>query len=158
MTTYADIGKVTIHPTLHTENKIPLLPKTNINGDIRTYYFTRDYSNPSMNNQSAFSLGGKLNLLTEPFLNGFRVGGTLYLAQPLGLNSKTYSRVDNTLPGSPITTLGQAYAQYQNTYALGRLGDQLIITPWVNPADSRMIPATYQGAYLSVTPTKDYDF
>jgi hypothetical protein len=29
----------------------------------------------------AFSLGGKLNALTDPFLDHFRLGATLYIAQ-----------------------------------------------------------------------------
>jgi hypothetical protein len=126
-------------------------------GNIRSYYFTREYGNPALDTQSAFSLGGKLSMLTDPFWNGFRIGGTVYTAQSLGLNSNYYLRQDRTLPGSPITVLGQSFGEYQNHYLLMRIGNQLVTTPWVNDADSRMIPSTYQGLYAVLTPVAGLD-
>ncbi|MES2217794.1 MAG: hypothetical protein V4501_05235 [Pseudomonadota bacterium] len=139
--------------------KVPLKHKfpIHIDGNIRAYYFTREYSNPQLDAQSAFSLGGKINFLTDPFWNGFRIGGTVYTAQPLGLNSNYFLRQDRTLPGSPITVLGQSFGQYQNPYLLMRIGNQLLTTPWMNGADTRMIPATYQGLYVAVTPVTGLD-
>jgi hypothetical protein len=154
--------KAVSNPVAPLSAKVPegphILPFIHVDGDIRAYYFDREYSNDALNTQDAFSLGGKINLLTDAFLNGFRIGGTLYFAQPLGMNSKDPARVDNTLPGSPVTVLGQAFLQFDNKYWLGRIGDQIIETPWVNQADTRMIPATYQGLYINLTPTPELIF
>jgi hypothetical protein len=135
-----------------------LLPHVNIDGDIRAYFFDREYSNPALDTQDSLSFGGKINLLTDPFLKGFRVGATVYTAQPFGLNSHNPMRVDKSLPGSPVTVLGQAFLQYQNKILLGRIGDQAIDTPWLNQADSRMIPAAYQGIYATLNPIPDLTF
>jgi hypothetical protein len=131
---------------------------TKISGDIRSYFFNRSYTNPGKESQSAYSLGGDLNILTGSFLSGFRIGAAVYTAQSLGLNSGDNLHVDTTLPGRDITTLGQAYLQYSRDTFLIRGGDQLINTPWLNAADSRMIPETYRGFFGTWTPMKDLIF
>lgn len=129
--------------------------KTQVNGDIRSYYFTRDYTNPDLLNQSAYSLGGDIRFLTAP-IYGFQVGAAYYTAQSLGLNSDNPEKVDQTLPGNDIGVLGQAYIQYQISPLLLRVGDQLINTPWMSAGDSRMIPATYRGVYSVWTPMPNW--
>jgi hypothetical protein len=141
---------VKVAPAKPTKPKLPI----HFDGNLRAYYFTREFGNSALSQQTSFSLGGKLNFLTDAFWNGFRIGGTVYTAQSLGLNSDYYQRQDRTLPGSPITVLGQSYGQYENPYVLMRIGNQVITTPWENDADSRMIPATYQGLLLTVTPVR----
>jgi len=136
---------------------LPSIPYLHLDGNLRTYFFQRNYTNPNLSNQKAFSFGGKLNALTEDCFYGFRMGATAYTAQPLGLNSHNPNKVDLTLPGKPVTTLGQAFLQYENNYFLTRIGNQLISTPWLNEADTRMIPATYQGLYAKITPMTDFD-
>lgn len=81
--------------------------------------------------------------------------GTLYTAQPLGLNSNNQHRVDNTLPGYSLTTLGQSYLQYENSLLSFQGGNQILTTPWINASDSRMIPATYQTLYGKITPNNN---
>lgn len=118
---------------------------TIISGDLRTYEFNREYS--KVPSQNAVSFGGGLNILTGELLPGLRFDGELYTAQPFGLNSDERNRVDNTLPGYALTTLGQSYLQYQHANLLLQGGNQLLNTPWINSTDSRMIPATYQAVY-----------
>ena len=60
---------------------------TKITGQIRNYYFTRNYVHAAKLDQFAFSIGGDLHILTGAFWSGFRIGATAYTAQPLGLNS-----------------------------------------------------------------------
>lgn len=139
-----------------TNRFLPPFP-IHFDGDIRSYYFTREYSDPAVDNQSAFSLGGKINALTDEFWHGFKIGGTLYTAQSLGLDSDSPLRQDKSLPGSPVTVLGQSFGQYQNQFILARLGNQIVKTSWLNDADSRMIPAAYQGLYVAVTPLPGWD-
>lgn len=131
-----------------------ILPFHQFNGDIRLYDFDRHFSRPGTIDQIAFSLGGKLNALTDPFLDHFRLGATLYTAQSLGRNPSNPRRQDKSLPATPLTALGQAFIQYENPYLTGRIGDTLINTPWLNPADTRMIPATYQALYAVFAPWK----
>lgn len=134
------------------------LEQTTIDGDLRSYYFIRDYTAPNTINQTAYSLGGNIRILTAPVLGGLQFGAALYTAQPLDLNSDNPKAVDQTLPGKPITVLGQAYVQYQHSDFLIRAGDQLINTPWLGPSDSRMIPATYRGIYGSWKPNGQWEF
>lgn len=122
-----------------------------INGDIRAYDFTRHYSGP-VAGQSAFSLGGGLNVLSGS-VDGFSAGASFYAAHSLGLNNSNPALVDETLAGSDaIDTFGQAFLQYQNRRVLVRAGDQLLSTPWLNASDSRMVPATYQGVFAAIKP------
>lgn len=139
------------------DRKQQWIPHVNIDGNIRSYYFVRNYGIDTPN-QSTFSLGGKLNLLTDLFWNNFRVGATLYTAQPLGMNASNPAQVDKTVPGTPLTVLGQTYLQYQNSLFLARVGNQLVKTPWIHDEDSRMIPSAYQGIYTELSPTKDLSF
>ncbi|HVV68992.1 MAG TPA: OprD family outer membrane porin [Gammaproteobacteria bacterium] len=138
---------------------VHFLDQTTIDGDIRSYYFSRNFHEvPSEFNdpsQAAYSLGGNIRILTAPVLGGFQAGAALYTAQDLGLNSDNPKHVDPTLPGDNITVLGQLYLQYKRGDFLIRGGDQLINTPWMGPSDSRMIPATYRGVYGTFTPNPD---
>lgn len=128
------------------------MQKSTVNGDLRVYDFSRDYSGPAAD-QSAFAIGGKLNLATAPFWGGFGAGVTFFYAGSPGLESSNRAHVDGTLAGySSLTALGQAYVQYQNHAGLVRAGDQIINNPWVGDSDGRMIPATYQGVSGTLTP------
>lgn len=129
-----------------------ILPFKNIDGNIRLYDFDRHFSRPGTTDQTAFSLGGKMNALSDLFLNYFRIGGTLYTAQSFGMNSTNPERQDKSLPATPLTALGQAFLQFENPYFMGRLGNTLINTPWLNPADTRIIPASYQAFYGTFAP------
>ncbi len=138
------------------------LSHSKINGYIRSYYFSRDYSS-SNTNQSAFALGGMLNLETAPFLGGFGAGITFWSANSLGANdlnpgpNNNFPNLDATLMGTEhsINTLGQAYLQFKNRRLLIRGGDQMLNTPWMSGSDSRLIPATYQAVYVEGAPTQN---
>jgi hypothetical protein len=41
-------------------------------GNIRSYYFTREFGNPRLDTQSSFSLGGRITVLTDPFWHGVK--------------------------------------------------------------------------------------
>ncbi len=140
----------------HYDNFLDFVEKTQIDGDIRSFYFTRDYSNPNVLDQAAYSLGGNIRILTAPNFTGLQIGAAYYTAQSLGLNNSNPAKVDATLPGKDIGVLGQAYIQYQRAPLFIRVGDQLINTPWLAAGDSRMIPATYRGVYGVWTPQKNW--
>jgi hypothetical protein len=135
------------------------LQQTTVSGDIKSYYFTRNYSNPNAPpDESAFALGGSLNLESAEFINWFRVDVDIFTSQSLGLNNDNPKQVDNTLPGFDVTSLGQAYLQYQNNGFTVKVGDQLMNTPWLNSIDSRMIPAAYQAIYANYLLTPQLSF
>jgi len=113
------------------------------------YNFTHTFGNPTQPNQNSFSLGGRLNLITAP-LYGFKGGFSFYGAESLDLNSTIFSHTDPTLPGRSVNVLGQSYLGYEHDIWMIRGGNQLINTPWLNQADTRMIPATYQGFYTTL--------
>lgn len=153
----ASFGLLGVNNSIKAEDKVAeFWDDTKISGDIRSYYFTRDYTNPAKTDQAAYSLGGNLSILTGSFWSGFRLGVVAYTAQPLGLNSNDPAKIDTTLPGTSLNALGQAYLEYNHSGFLVRGGDQLINTPWLNAADSRMIPATYRGFFGTWAPKKDW--
>nr|WP_049759398.1 OprD family outer membrane porin [Acidithiobacillus ferrooxidans] len=137
--------------------------QSKIDGQIRSYYFSRDYgaTGPNTYNQDVFSLGGMLNIKTAPFLGGFGVGVSFFAAHGLGANDTSggpaYPHLDATVMGpQSIDALGQAYLQYEIPKTLLiRAGDQELDTPWMNGSDSRMLPATYQGVFADISPYHD---
>ena len=135
--------------------------QSKIDGNLRSYYFSRLYGAPNVSNQNAFALAGRLNVETAPFLGGFGVGVSFFTAQSFGANNLSgapaYPYLDATLigPNNSINALGQAYLQFKQPWLLVRAGDQEINTPWLNNTDSRILPATYQAVYAEVTPLKD---
>lgn len=89
------------------------------------------------------------------------LGGTYYGAEPFSMNGPcsevpNYDRggscttalqqkYDPTLPVFPLSTLGEAYADYHAERFHARIGDQMIVTPWALPLDGRMKPVLFQG-------------
>jgi hypothetical protein len=132
------------------------MEKIHVDGNIRSYLFDRIYGNQRMSTQQSFSLGGKINALTGSYHN-FKLGMTAYTAQPLDLNSNNRRKVDLSLPGNEITTLGQTFLQFENPVFLTRIGNQLIDSPWLNPSDTRMIPATYQAVFFKIMPMPAFE-
>ncbi len=130
-----------------------------VGGMLRAYEFDRIYGAPGVPNQSAFGLGGILNLRSAPFLGGFGVGMSFFAATALSLTDRagtapSFPHLDATLmgPNNDLTALGQAYVQYQVPRLLVRVGDQELSTPWVGESDSRAFPATYQAVFGEFSP------
>lgn len=126
-------------------------------GQARMYEFDRIHngnSNAVPANTSAFALSTLLYGQTKS-LYGFSAGLGVYAVSNLGWGPQSLAQDrDLSLMGSKNTfaTPGQAFIQYANHYMRIRIGNQLVRTPWVNPSDSRMIPATFQGYTASITP------
>ena len=139
-----------------------------ISGNVRAFYFTRTNRNSNWQtgggtpNAAAFALGGKFhaefNFPTTPWTVGASYFGSTDLQSSPGAPSvKGFSnpgpgfnpRVDNTLPGYPISTLGEMYLQYKDKIFTGQTGKEIINTPWANASDSRIVPVIFQGTWLS---------
>ena len=141
-------------PSGHADTLAGFLSQGRFSGQLRSYYFRRDYSRASTVNARAFALAGLFNYLTPGFLGGFSLGASFFTANTLGSKGSDPKRLDSTLMGTAnaINALGQAFIQYSGHDVLVRVGDQLINTPWAGASDSRALPATYQAAYGAFTP------
>ncbi len=111
---------------------------------------------------SAIAVHGQYN-----FPNGWYVGGTYLYANPMdgpcvvpanhlkGAVCVTQippnTNPDDTLPGFTLSTFYQAYGGYKAHGFDGQGGNVLFNTPWAGPADTRLKPEAYQGAYLNYT-------
>jgi hypothetical protein len=121
-----------------------------VSGDARVYEFYRTnlVQNASNPNRQDFNAGASLHAEYGIPTTYFSVGTTYTGAYPFGLdgrNAGTNPHVDNTLPGFSLSTFNEGYAQYSNDYVQVKLGDQIINTLWANAADSRIMPAAFQG-------------
>lgn len=124
-------------------------------GNIRAFYFTRTnrVQNAGNPNRTAFNLGGKLHGDYHFGDSPFTVGATYYGADPLGANGSNPGfnpRIDNTLPGFDLSTLGEAYVQIKTKGFFAKIGDQNYKSPWAPDSDSRIKPALYQGADVAI--------
>ncbi len=147
-------------PPVHADTLADFLSQGKISGQLRSFYFRRDYSTASVPNAHAFSLAGLLNYQTPDFLGGLSLGASFFTANALGSQNSNPKRIDVTLmgPSNAINTLGQAFVQYHGHGALVRVGDQLLATPWMGTSDSRVVPASYEGAYGEYSPLKGLTF
>ncbi len=136
-----------------------------VNGFVRAYDFTRQNASAGVGaaNQASFNLGvslhGQYDFLATPWslgatylyanpLNNCTTAAS-HLSPPCGRNAPPALNPDDTLPGFEMSTLYEAYLQYKSGSLFGRIGNQVINTPWANPSDSRIKPVAFQGADLS---------
>jgi outer membrane porin, OprD family len=128
-----------------------------VSGDIRLYSFSRNYVNSPTTDLHSTSLGGKLKVETTA-QEGFGAAAGLYFAQDIGFNNHDQNnKTINPLlmgTGYGIYVPGEAYVQYRKSGFLGRVGNQSIDTPWINPSDGFMIPNLYRGGVFSYSPVE----
>lgn len=125
-------------------------PAFTYGGNLRAFYFTRTngFQNAANTNRAAFNFGGKLHGEYHFANSPFTLGATYFGADPFeanGNNPGFSSRVDNTLPGFSLSTLGEAYLQYSGKTVQAKIGNMVINTPWANASDSRIKPVAFQG-------------
>ncbi len=126
-----------------------------VSGNLRLYSFSRNYDNSQMTDLRSTSLGGKLKVETAN-QEGFGAAAALYFAQDIGLNNHDQNgKTINPLlmgTGYGIYVPGEAYLQYKTSAFLGRVGNQSIDNPWINPSDGFMIPNLYRGGVVTYSP------
>ena len=122
---------------------------------LRYYRFDKLYDAPSQPEQRSSALGGMLEVTASPFFGGFGLGAGLYGAWATDSYAPGDRRLETTLmgPAPRLTSVGEAFAQFQRGGALLRVGRQLIDTPWLGSDDSRMLPQTYSGVRAQYTAT-----
>ncbi|HEY8314717.1 MAG TPA: OprD family outer membrane porin [Candidatus Baltobacteraceae bacterium] len=124
-------------------------------GTIRAYYFTRTnlVQNAGNPNRTAFNFGGKLHGEYRFGDTPLTIGASYYGADPFGANGSNpgfNSKIDNTVPGFSLSTLGEAYVQYKTKQLYVKVGNQNYKSPWAPDSDSRIKPALYQGADVAI--------
>lgn len=152
-----------------------------LGGYFRSYYFTRQNASNNPGTQFNFSPGAKYNSNgvnqqswanaiamhgEYDFPSGWQVGATYLYSTSFGpcavvannaKGAECVSQVppntnqDETLPPFALSTFYQAYLGYKANGFDGELGNILFNSPWANPADSRLKPAAFEGAYLNYT-------
>jgi hypothetical protein len=136
----------------------PFFRDTTLNAKIRSYYFRRDFDDPS-EKKEAWALGGWLDYMSGYMMDRLRIGASLYTSQKLyGPEDR-----DGTLllgPGQKgFTVLGQAYLEgriLDNMFA--RLYRQTLDLPFINKDDSRMAPNTFEAYVLGARSLYNTDF
>jgi hypothetical protein len=124
-------------------------------GTLRAYEFyrTNGVQNASNPNRQAFNSSAALTLEYHNPLTPLYAAVTYTGAYAFGLNGQQpqfNNSVDNSLPGFSLSTFDQAYIGYSNSNVQGKIGNQVINTPWANASDSRLKPVAFQGASLAV--------
>ncbi len=130
-----------------------------VDGELRTYYFSRLYGAPNTTDANALGVAALINFRSGTFANGFSLGGSFLTANSLGTQSGNPAAIDTTLmgPTNSISSLGQAYLQYQNDWMQVRAGYQYLNTPWMGSSDSRVLPASYNAVSAVFKPMKGWD-
>ena len=117
-------------------------------------------------NQSTWTNGAAVHADYQWVDSGWHIGGTYFYSSTFGpcavpannaKGAECVSQVppnqnqDETLPPFHLSTFYQAYLGWNADRLDGEVGNVLFTSPFANPADSRVKPAAFQGAYLQWT-------
>jgi outer membrane porin, OprD family len=125
----------------------PFVGDTDLKIHFRSYYFNRE--KPDGTNNEAWAFGGWVAYKSGWLLDTIGIGATFYGSAPLYAPE---DRDGTTLLKSGqegYYVIGEAYAalRYQD-YALLKGYRQLVDQSYINPADNRMTPNTFEGVTL----------
>jgi hypothetical protein len=126
----------------------PFFRDVDVKAHFRTYYFNRTKPDDTVN--EAWTFGGWLALKSGWLLDTFAVGATLYGSAPLYAPDDR----DGTLllkPGQEgYYVPGEAWGALRyKDYVLIRGYRQLVDVGYVNPADNRMTPNTFEAVMVT---------
>ncbi|MGH8041306.1 MAG: OprD family outer membrane porin [Rudaea sp.] len=143
----------------HADALSDIVTQGQINGELRSYFFSRLYDTSTVPDANAFSAAALINARTGTIAGGFSINTSFLTASSLGTQSGTASHVDKTLmgPSDSISALGQANLQYKNDWALLRGGYQYLSTPWMGSSDARVLPASYNALSFNFKPLAGWD-
>jgi hypothetical protein len=99
---------------------------------------------------------------------GFFIGGTYFYADPFSGPCATAldhakgqpcvtqrppsTNPDDTLPGFILNTFYEGYLAYHDRDLFAKVGDQIFVSPWAGPVDTRVKPAAFQGGDFAYAP------
>jgi hypothetical protein len=132
------------------------------------------YSSTGVNQATWSSSIGLHAEYALPDLKGLFIGGSYILANPIDgpcsvasnhakgdpcvSQAPPNTNPDDTLPGFGLDTFYEGYLGFRNADFYAKAGDQIFNSPWAGPSDSRLKPATFQGADVAFTGLKDWTF
>ncbi len=142
--------------------------RLHVDGYVRQYYFTKQQASSTTaagvkslpQNQAATNTGILVRAtydLTSHFsatagyygVDAFNANGPCSHAPNYAIGGACtpamQAKIDNTLPGFGLSTLGEAYLRYHTAKVNIAVGNQKINTPWAQPIDGRMKPNFFQG-------------
>ncbi len=132
----------------------PLPGRLGVSGRVRGYDFQRlnAVQNAANPNRHALSFGFEPHLDYHFENTPINIGYTYFGSAGFnGPNPIYNSKVDNTLPGFPMNSpFHELYVQYKDKNNYLSIGNQELNYPWTPNSDSRLMPASYQGADATV--------
>lgn len=130
-------------------------------GTFRIYHWEKDYDDaPSEEDSKSTLIGGYLSYETAP-LSGFTTGVGFRTQHNLISHDEDYGDYFYFFPlgdNSGITAMSEAYLRYNDYDTVVTLGRQYIDTPYMNPADFRMMPKAFQGLSLINNSLRNFEF
>ncbi len=120
--------------------------KGKVSGELRAWYFDRDYSKPTVKDADIFNTGLVLGYVTDSFY-GFSMGATMQsnFAPFADKDAKSVYAADMAGTGA---VLSEAYLAYKMKNTTVKVGRQFITTPLVAGSGSRMIKQSFEGALI----------
>jgi hypothetical protein len=125
-------------------------------------------------NQATLNQGIQLHADYHFTGGGWFIGGGYFYANPMDgpcvvaanhakgavcvTQTPPNTNADDTLPGFTISTFDEAYVGYEQNAFTGKIGNQLINTPWANPDLSRLKADAFQGADFAYKPAAGWNF
>lgn len=134
---------------------VPLRP-FRYSGNLRAFYFVRQNAqqNAANPNRTAFLPGGTLHLEYHP-VTPLSIGTTYtgaYAGDINGPSPEFNNKIDNTVPGFPLSTFDEAYVAYKTAFVDASVGDKFYNFIWMPISDARVKPSAYQGGDISFRP------
>lgn len=124
--------------------------KGKIKGEIKSYYFSKDYEGNSVSDASIFVNGGSLGFVSDDF-KGFRVGTTFQTSHVASKDDKS-NKYRTTMDASG-TVMSESYIEYTHTNSQSniKIGRQFMNLPMVAGSLSRLIIQSYESYVLTNT-------
>ena len=127
-----------------------------VSGELRAWYFDRDYSTEKTSGSTAttastkdadiFNVGVILGYVTDSFY-GFKLGATIQSNYAPYADKDAKADFASDMYGSGAQ-LSEAYIQYSISNTTAKVGRQFITTPLVSGSGSRMVKQAFEGATL----------
>jgi hypothetical protein len=143
------------------EDIVSAFKEGKLEGRVRAHYFSTDWDDNTATGKNGsdahgLAVGGSLIYKTAS-LRGFSAAAGLYTTQNPGgwteatdgTNATTskdlFSREAGNSYGEGYAVLAQAYLQYDIAKTKLKAGRMLMVNPWINPNDTKMIPIAIEG-------------
>ncbi len=144
--------RTTIKPVALALATVTMAPAAlaDVNVDLRTFYFNRDFSEGTSDNREALTQALRVDFVHQA-MDSLQLGASLFA------NVKLHDDGDSQLTGlldsddgSGYAKLGQIFADYSFTDNLSvRAGRWVVNTPLLNDSDSRATPSSTQAIKLT---------